>query len=95
MKTKTLNVNLGGKELKFKMGLLAILTYESITGKTFYGKTLYDFILLMYSAIISSNQAEKLSFGDFVETLDDNPEVMQEMMSYITEYYTAGHVAED
>lgn len=96
MKIKTLNVNLGGKELKFKMGLLAIMMYEAVAGKMFEGKTLYEYVILMYSAIIVCNQEEKITLDEFIEALDANPEAMQEMLKHTVDYLEDRlHAAED
>lgn len=75
MKTITIN----NKEYKIKYSIRALFIFEQITGKPFKVETLLDNYIFFYSMILANNKDEALDWNDFLDALDDNPNLLEEM----------------
>lgn len=75
MKTITIK----DKEYKIKYSIRALFIFEQITGKPFKIETLLDNYIFFYSMILANNKDEVLDWNDFLDALDDNPNLLEEM----------------
>lgn len=75
MKTITIK----DKEYKIKYSIRALFIFEQITGKPFKIETLLDNYIFFYSMILANNKDEALDWNDFLDALDDNPNLLEEM----------------
>lgn len=80
---KTLRIN--NKEYKIKYTLRALFIFEQITNKPFEVKTLLDNYIFFYSMILANNQDNPLEWDDFINALDDNPNLFYEMKDTVEE----------
>ena len=72
------------KEIELKYSIRALLMYENMTDKTFSTSTLLtDMIVFMYCVVISSSKDYSLSFDEFIDYLDENPNVIQEFAEWL------------
>lgn len=63
----------------------AHIIYEQITEKTFAPKNLTDIITFMYSTVMACNNELTVTFDEFISYLDENPEKLNEFVTWLTE----------
>lgn len=63
----------------------AHIIYEQITGKTFSPKNLTDIITFFYSTVMACNSELTITFDEFLNYLDENPEKLNEFVTWLTE----------
>lgn len=80
MKTITIN----GKEYKIKYTIRALFIFEQITGKAFKIETLLDNYIFLYSMILANNDVV-LDWDEFIDSFDDNPNLIVELNNIIQE----------
>jgi len=79
-----MKLNIKDKEIELKYSIRALLMYENMTDKTFSTSTLLtDMIVFMYCVVISSSKDYSLSFDDFIDYLDENPDAIQEFAEWL------------
>lgn len=79
-----MKLNIKDKEIELKYSIRALLMYENMTEKTFSTSTLLtDMIVFMYCIVISSSKDYSLSFDDFIDYLDENPNAIQEFAEWL------------
>jgi hypothetical protein len=79
-----MKLNIKDKEIELKYSIRALLMYENMTDKTFSTSTLLtDMIVFMYCVVISSSKDYSLSFDEFIDYLDENPNAIQEFAEWL------------
>jgi hypothetical protein len=79
-----MKLNIKDKEIELKYSIRALLMYENMTDKTLSTSTLLtDMIVFMYCVVISSSKDYSLSFDDFIDFLDENPDAIQEFAEWL------------
>ena len=76
-------ITINGKTYNFKQNLKAMIMYEKMTDKPFNITTFTDIITLMYCCIIASNEDDYIGFNEFLEALDNQPELLSELSDLI------------
>lgn len=69
-------VTINGKEYAVKAGMKAIIVFETMAEKPFEIKNTTDVLTYVYSAILANNPETTLGFDEFLDAVDDNPELM-------------------
>lgn len=77
-----MEITIKDKTYKVKYSLRALFIYEQITKKAFALNTITDYYLFFYCMLLASGS--ELTFDDFIDTLDEHPEIATEMMQYLT-----------
>lgn len=80
---KTININ--GKDYKVKYTIRALFIFEQITGKAFKLETMLDSYIFYYSMILANNKDQVLQWDEFLDALDENPKLLQEMEKVMKE----------
>ena len=86
---KTLNannmkVNILGREIELKATFRAYIIFENITGKSFQQlSTLADVLTFFYATILGSAKTTDISFDDFLDFIDANPNVVTEFSEWM------------
>jgi len=70
-------ITIKGKEYKAEVTLRAMMAFEEATGKAFEIKTMSDIIKYCFCIILANNDEVELELKDFVEALDEEPQIMQ------------------
>jgi len=78
-------VTIGGKEYKVKYSLRSLFIFEAITKKPFTIDTLTDNYLFFYSILLASNPDMPLEWDVFIDELDSNPSLFNEINDAVTE----------
>lgn len=74
-------------EYKYKYSIRALFIFEKIAGKIFSLNGLMDFYIFYYSMILANNPDAVLSFDEFIDACDENPEISIEFSSYLDAYF--------
>ena len=59
------------------------MIYEKIVGESFQPNGVTEVIVCLYSTILASKKGIDLSFDDFVDWLDDNPNAINEFNEWL------------
>lgn len=81
-------ININNKEINLKYSFRGYMIFEQIANHAFSGNGMSDFILLFYSMMMGSDKELTITFDEFVEWLDMNPEKLQEFSKWITDNIT-------
>lgn len=74
-----------GTEIKLKYTLRALFAFEQITQKTFKLESLIDQYIFYYCLVIAANPDINLSFDDFIDELDNNPNLIIEFNQFLSD----------
>ena len=86
---KTLNANnmkvqILGREIELKATFRAYIIFENITGKSFQQlSTLADVLTFFYATILGSAKTTAISFDDFLDFIDENPNIVTEFSEWM------------
>lgn len=80
---KTIKIN--GVDYKIKYTIRALFIFEQITGKAFKIENLLDNYIFFYSMILANNPDNTLDWDDFLNCIDDNPNLFQEMNNIVND----------
>lgn len=85
-----MKVKINGNEYEIKYTIRALFIYEQITEKSFSLDSTLDNYIFFYSMILANNQGEKpLSWDEFIEAIDNDPELTTSLLTYLTEYHAS------
>ena len=76
-------VNIKGNEITLKYSFRSMMIYEKIVGESFQPTGVTEVIVYLYSTILASKKGIDLSFDDFVDWLDDNPNAINEFNEWL------------
>lgn len=78
-------ITINGTDYNIKYTIRALFIFEQITGKPFAIKTLLDNYIFFYSMILANNQDNVLDWDTFIDELDNNPKLYQDIAEIVTE----------
>lgn len=81
-------ININNKEINLKYSFRGYMIFEQITNHSFSGNGMSDFITLFYSMMMGSDKELTITFDEFVEWLDMNPDKLQEFSEWVTDNIT-------
>lgn len=73
------------KEINIKYSFKGFMAYEQITGESFKPQGLSEIITLFYSMVMTSNNNLTITFDEFIDWLDENPEKLSEFSIFLAE----------
>jgi len=83
-----MTIKINDKEIELKYTIRAMIMYENMTEKTLNPQGLTDVITFMFCVIVASSKDYSLKFDDFIDYLDENPNVINEFAEWLK---TAGN----
>lgn len=72
------------KEIELKYSFRALMIYENIQNKAFNPTTVSDMIVFMYSVVLASDKAMNIKFDDFMDFVDNNPQLINEFSEWLS-----------
>ena len=69
-------IEINGKQYNIKYTIRALFIFEQISGKSFKLESLLDNYLLFYSMILACNKDNVLSWDDFIDAIDNDPQLL-------------------
>ena len=80
---KTIRIN--NKDYKLRNSIRCLFIFEQITKKAFKIETLLDNYIFFYSMILANNKDCSLKWDEFIDAIDNDPNIFLEMSEIITE----------
>ena len=78
-----MKIQINNKEVELKNTIRSLIIYENITNQTFFApSTLEDVITYFYCVVVASSKDYSLKFDDFVDWIDENPNVLNEFTKW-------------
>lgn len=90
-----MKITIQNKEIELKYSFRAMMIYEKIAGESFNPKGLTEIMVYMYSIILASDRELTLSFDDFMNWIDENPNALNEFSMWLTSIITKNSVLND
>ena len=78
-----MEIKLNDKSYELKKTFRSILIYEEIKGELFNPQSVSDILLYFYSTLLASNPSMDITFNDFLEYLDNNPDELNNFVEWI------------
>ena len=78
-----MEINIKDTTYKVKYTIRAMFVFEKITNKPFKIDTLMDWYIFFYSMILANNSDCLLTFDEFIDVCDEQPELIIEIQKYI------------
>lgn len=84
LNTNNMKVQILGRDIELKATFRAYIIFENITGKSFQQlSTLADVLTFFYATILGSAKVTDISFDDFLDFIDANPNVVTEFSEWM------------
>ncbi len=78
-----MKITIKEKEYNIRYTLRALFIYEQITGRAFKIQNITDEYIFIYSLILANVPDIEMSFEDFVNECDDNPDMIISMQNFL------------
>lgn len=89
-------ITLGGTEYLLKYTLRALFIFERLAGKSLKFETTLDTYIFFYSVILANNPgAIGLTFENFIDLLDKEPEVIIDFTKFLSQSDTLNGMLEE
>lgn len=77
------------KEVELRNSFRAYIIFENITGKSFQSmNSLADVLCFMYATILGSLKTTDITWDDFIDYIDEHPEVVTTFSQWIVDSNT-------
>ena len=76
---------INGKKYNIKYTIRALFIWEQIANKNFKIETMLDNYLFFYSMILANNKEEVLDWDDFLNAIDEDPNLFKRMSDIVEE----------
>lgn len=76
-------VKVKDKEVELKFSFRAYMFFEDITGHSFAGATMSETVTFLYCIVLASCSDYSIKFDDFLDTIDENPNIITEMTDWL------------
>ena len=87
-----MEIKIKDKIITLKLSLRSLLAYENITGKNFNPQNFSDMLVFFYAVVITSSKDYSLTFDDFVDYLDENPVLLEQLSQWISTEMTTNNI---
>lgn len=87
-----MKVTIKNKEIELRYSFRSMMIYEKITGTSFNPKGVTEIMIYFYSSILASDKNIDLSFEDFMNWIDENPNALNDFTMWITSTLTKNSV---
>lgn len=72
------------KEVTLKYSFRCFFIFENIMGRSFQPNTTTDVLVFFYSCIMASEKNLEFNFDEFLDLVDENPELIAQFSEFIT-----------
>ncbi len=87
-----MKVTIKNKEIELRYSFRSMMIYEKITGTSFNPKGVTEIMIYFYSSILASDKNIDLSFEEFMNWIDENPNALNDFTMWITSTLTKNSV---
>lgn len=78
-----MKIQIKNKEVELKNKMRSLLVYEQITNKPFNPSTITDMMIYFYSVILACEPSIELTFSEFMDLIDDEPNLFDSFQSWL------------
>ncbi len=78
-----MKVSINGIVVELKYTMRSLMIYEKIYGKTFQPEGLSEMLVYFYSTILASDKNIKLTFNEFIDYIDENPNLLNDFATWL------------
>lgn len=78
-----MNIIINDKEITLKYTMRSMMIYEKITNESFNPKGITQILIYFYSTILASNRDTTLTFEEFMDWIDENPDAMPKFNEWL------------
>lgn len=79
-----MKIKIGDKEIQLKYSFRSLILYENIQNKSFAPESTTDVLIYMFCVILASERDIQLDFNDFLDMIDEHPELVVEFSTWLT-----------
>lgn len=87
-----MKITIKDKDIELVNTMRSMIMYENITEKTFSPETVTDIIIYMYCVVLASSKDYSLTLDDFIEYIDENPEIFEQFGTWLTEVSNTNNI---
>lgn len=77
-------LNIKGKDVTLRYSFRAFFIFENIVGRSFQPNTTTDILCFFYSVIMASDKNLDFQFDEFLDMVDENPELIVKFSEFIS-----------
>lgn len=78
-------ITINKKKITLKYSLRAMVMFENMTEKSFNPQGITDILTFMYCIVVSSAKDYSITFDDFMDAMDKNPNLVNEFAKWLTD----------
>ena len=87
-------INVNDREVEIKYSFRAIIIYEKMMNESFQPKGFTELLVFFYSTILASSNGIDLTFEEFIDYADENPNIVNEFNKWlVTMFERNGYIA--
>ena len=79
-----MKIKIDNREIELKYSFRSLMSYENIQNKTFAPQLMTDILVFFYCTIHGSDRDVKLSWDDYVDMIDANPQLVTDFCEWLT-----------
>lgn len=79
-----MKVKISDRDIELKYSFRSLIIYENIQNKTFAPQTMTDVLVFFFCVIVGSDKDVQLSFDEFLDMIDEHPELVSEFSEWLT-----------
>lgn len=81
-----MKIKINDKEIELKQTVRSLIIYENITGQSMLQpQTMEDVLTYFFCVVLGSSKDYSIKYEDFLDTIDENPSVIQEFTEWMRE----------
>lgn len=78
-----MKITIKDKEIELRYTIRSMMIYENIMGKSFSPDGLSEIIIYFYSTVLASSKDTSISYDDFIDWFDQNPEALNDFSEWL------------
>lgn len=79
-----MRIKINDRDIELKYSFRSLIIFENIQNKTFAPQTMTDVLVFFFCVILGSDRDVQLSFDDFLDMIDEHPELVSEFSEWLT-----------
>jgi len=83
-----MEITIQEKTYTIKYSIRSLFVFEQLTGKVFKLETLTDTYIFFYSMLLSGNTDCTLSFDEFIDECESQPDLLSDFQNYLTKVFS-------
>ena len=82
-----MKIQIKDKEIELKNTFRSMIIYEKVANKTFNPQGITEILLYFYSVIMASDKDCELEFEDFLDMVDNNPQLITDFSNWLNKSF--------